>query len=66
MRGMICTRCNASTDCSPDLSHLSIKRVIDLCAAWLCSDCLDQDQEAQAFEAEERSIAESAPKEPRP
>lgn len=51
-QGMICTRCFVDTGCSPDLSGLSFKNANDLCNGWLCSECMDNDEEIQAFEAE--------------
>lgn len=51
---MICTRCHIDTGCDPDLSHLSVRAVSDLCSGWLCADCMDNDEDIQAFEASER------------
>ena len=47
---MICTRCHEDTGSDPDLSHLSLKYVNELCAGWLCAECMDEDPEIQAFE----------------
>lgn len=49
-RGMICTRCHEDTGCDPDLSHLSPKYVLELCASWMCSECLDEVEAIQRME----------------
>jgi hypothetical protein len=58
-QGMICTRCHEDTGCDPDFSHLSSKSVDELCAGWLCANCMDEDSEIQAFEATERAKADA-------
>lgn len=54
---MICTRCHKDTGCDPDMSHLSMRAVNDLCAGWLCAACMDNDEEIRAFEDGECALA---------
>lgn len=61
-RGMICTRCHTDTGCDPDLSHLPLKYVMEMCGAWLCADCMDEDPEIRAFEEAERTKAATGSK----
>lgn len=54
--GLLCTRCGADTDCTADLTHLPFKYAKELVENWMCSDCLDQQDEADAAGAAEKNL----------
>lgn len=55
-RGLLCVQCGADTDCNPDLSHMRVDSAKELLANWLCSDCLDERDEAEAAGVAEANI----------
>lgn len=55
--GLLCTRCGVDTDCKPDLTHMPFKYAKELLENWMCSDCLDAQEEADAAGAAEKNLA---------
>jgi hypothetical protein len=45
---LICTDCCRDTGVEPDFSHMPVQVVIALTESWLCNDCLDTVEAAEA------------------
>ncbi|RTL37142.1 MAG: hypothetical protein EKK53_21470 [Burkholderiales bacterium] len=46
--GLLCVRCGTDTCCNPDTTSMPLKWAKELVSNWLCSDCLDARDEAEA------------------
>lgn len=53
---LLCVHCGTDTGCNPDLSHMHRVHVDDLLANWLCSDCLDERDAAEAAGVAEANV----------
>lgn len=42
---MTCTQCGRPAGAVPNLSEAPVEVVAELCRRWLCTDCLDEDED---------------------
>lgn len=60
---LICTNCFVDTGIEPDFGDMAKHRgggmaIADLCAHWLCNDCLDQMEYEQGLATEDAAKAQ--------
>lgn len=53
--GLLCTKCGDDTECTPSLAGMPHESAMELVSGWLCADCLDEQDAAEADRAAERN-----------
>lgn len=57
--GLICTRCGVETYAVPELTSMPYAYAKELVEGWMCTDCLDLQDDADEARAAERNLEQT-------